>query len=68
MNPKKEKDVVIGKIETDCHRDFLANSAETYEEDKAFLNRMKTVPTYRMQGSEIQRLTRIAWRGMEART
>ncbi|UJF15075.1 hypothetical protein LZ578_08690 [Jeotgalibaca sp. MA1X17-3] len=68
MKSEQEKAVVRGKVEMDCNRDFLANGEETLEEDKAFLNRMKTIPARAMQSSEIQRLTRIAWRGMEART
>lgn len=60
-------DIQYEQADQEHHRNSLCQTEETYQEDKAFLNRMKKIPPYKMQAAEIQRLTRIAWRGMEAR-
>lgn len=60
-----EKEVIRGKSHSVCDWDRMANAPETPQEDKAFLNRVKKINPRDMQVSEIQRLFRIAERGME---
>ena len=57
----------IKGFEFDFHKASMAQALETYQEDRAFLNRIKTVSSYRLQTAEIQRLFRIAERGMKVR-
>jgi hypothetical protein len=49
------------------HRQYKANAPETLQEDKAFMNRMKTVRFHNFSEGELKRLWRIGLRGIEAR-
>jgi len=49
------------------HKEFKSNAPETLQEDKAFMNRMKTVRFHNMSEGELKRLWRIGLRGNEAR-
>ena len=49
------------------HKEFKSNAHETLQEDKAFMNRMKTVRFHNMSEGELKRLWRIGLRGIEAR-
>lgn len=55
------------ELEVQRTRDNLATAPETYQEDRAFMNRMKVLRFRDMSETEFKRLWRIALKGMDVR-
>lgn len=60
------ENVLKAQLEAIEFAEQKANAPDTLQEDSAFINRMKKIPFYRFENAELQRLWRIAERGLQA--
>ena len=67
MYEVKMQHYAYASIEAEASNHDYSNGAETYQEDRAYANRLKKRHPRDYSVSDIQRLNRIAERGLEAR-
>ena len=67
MYEVKMQHYAYASIEAEASNHDYSNGAETYQEDRAYANRLKKRHPRDYSVSDIQRLNRIAERGLDAR-
>lgn len=67
MYEVKMQHYAYASIEAEASNHDYSNSVETYQEDRAYVNRLKKRHPRDYSVSDIQRLNRIAERGLDAR-
>lgn len=64
MNRRDVLDAILDQSE---HAEELSNAPGTYNEDRAFMNRMKAVRFRNMEEADLRRLWQIELRGLDVR-